>query len=236
MLPDPFSLVFRDTLDSTNDEARRQSAAGAGHGTVVMAARQDAGRGRRGRAWASLPGNLHCSLLLDPGPERNLAPQLAFVAALGLWDALAELLPAASFRLKWPNDVLCGGRKIAGMLLEWAEPMVILGVGVNIAQAPAQFPATCLKTQGSEAAPADVLASFCAKLPPWYQTWREQGFVPIRQAWLARCSGIGEAVTARLADDSVLEGRFNGLDVDGALLLETAQGTIRRVLAGEVYF
>src|SRR6202012_4529469 len=91
MLSQPFRLEQRDKIDSTNDEARRLAAAGFGHGTVVSAVEQSAGRGRRGRAWMSPPGNLHCSILLDRGPEPALAPQLTFVAAVALRDALADL-------------------------------------------------------------------------------------------------------------------------------------------------
>lgn len=237
-LPPPFSLVALEQTDSTNDEAKRAAERGAGHGTVILAAEQTAGRGRRGRSWVSPRGNLHCSLLLHPGASPAAAPQLAFVAAIALRDALAELAPQASFQVKWPNDILCGGRKIAGMLLESAPPWIVLGVGVDVVHAPdpALYPATCLRLCGSGAEPFDVLAGFCAHLAPWYDTWGSQGFVPIRQAWLAHAAGIGGPVTARLADDRSLTGRFVGLDEGGALLVETPDGDVKTVLAGDVFF
>ena len=135
-LPPPFSLVAVDRIDSTNDEARRLVAQGAGHGTVIWAKEQTAGRGRRGRAWVSPPVNIHCSIVLHPGPSLAHAPQLTFVAAVALRDALAEFLPSAPFQCKWPNDLLVAGRKVAGMLLEVAGPWIILGVGVNVAHTP----------------------------------------------------------------------------------------------------
>ena len=237
-LPQPFSLVALERVDSTNDEAIRLGAQGAGHGTVVWAREQTAGRGRRGRNWVSPAGNLHCSMLLHPGRSMADAPQLAFVAAVALQEALAELAPRASFQCKWPNDILCGGRKIAGMLLEASLPWVVLGVGVNLIHAPdpAFYPATCLRQAGSNAEPADMLAGFCERLAVWYERWLAEGFSPVRAAWLAHGFGLGKPVTVRLADGAVLEGRFFGLDEGGALLLEAPDGSRRPVLAGDVFF
>jgi BirA family biotin operon repressor/biotin-[acetyl-CoA-carboxylase] ligase len=238
MLPPPFRLEQRDKIDSTNDEARRLAAAGFGHGTVISAIEQSAGRGRRGRAWMSPPGNLHCSILLDSGPEPALAPQLTFVAAIALRDALADLALTSDFRVKWPNDVLCAGAKISGMLLEQAEELIIVGVGVNVVAHPdaALYPATSLAKAGSGADAMDVLTGFCERLGHWHETWRAEGFAPIREAWLEVAVGLGQTVTARLADDSVLEGRFAGLGLDGALEMAEGNNQIRRILAGDVFF
>ncbi|HIJ37518.1 MAG TPA: biotin--[acetyl-CoA-carboxylase] ligase [Rhodospirillaceae bacterium] len=237
-LPPPFLLVTLDQTDSTNDEVKRRAAAGAQHGLVVMASSQTAGRGRRGRQWESPPGNLHCSLLIDPGPNPGLAPQLAFVAAVALQSALAELLPAKSIQVKWPNDILCGGHKIAGMLLELASPWVVLGVGVDIAEAPSGvlYPATSLRRHGSGAEPEDVLAGFCHYLLPLYQTWRQEGFPPIRNAWLDRVGGIGCPMTVRPTAEQTVEGRFAGLDEQGALLLDRPDGKRITLVAGDVLF
>jgi BirA family biotin operon repressor/biotin-[acetyl-CoA-carboxylase] ligase len=237
-LPPPFSLVTLESVDSTNDEARRAMAQGAGHGTVIWAREQTAGRGRRGRVWVSPPGNLHCTVLLDPGPMPPAMPQLAFVAAVAVRDAVADLAPAAKVTVKWPNDILCGRGKIAGMLLEYAAPLVVLGVGVNVALAPdpALYPAICLRQVGCGANSFDVLVSLCGHLATWYECWRREGFKPIRQAWLARASGLGEAVAVHLADGCTLEGRFADLDQGGALLLESADGERKTVMAGDVFF
>jgi len=237
-LPPPFDLVALGCIDSTNDEARRRALNGAGHGTVVWAKEQTAGRGRRGRTWVSPPGNLHCSVVLHPGATMPDAPQLAFVAAVALREALAELAPAAVFQCKWPNDILCGGRKVAGMLLEAAAPWIILGVGVNLAQAPdpALYPTTCLRQAGSGAEAFDVLAGFCDCLAVWYERWITEGFAPLRAAWLAHGCGLGGPVTVRFADGSMMEGRFFGLDERGALLLDRPDGSRYPVLAGDVFF
>jgi len=238
MLPPPFRLEERGRIDSSNDEARRLAQLGAGHGTVVTALEQIAGRGRRGRAWMSPPGNLHCSILLDPGPDPVKAPQLTFVASVALRDALAELALAADFRVKWPNDVLANGAKIAGMLLEQAGSLVVLGVGVNILAHPeiALYPATSLRKLGAGADTGDVLAGFCSQLGRRYDEWRGHGFAPIRAAWLERAAGKGEMVTARLANDSERHGVFAGLAEDGALELSGDDGVVHRIFAGDVFF
>lgn len=237
-LPAPFRLIELETVDSTNDEARRAASGGAGHGTVVWAHRQTAGRGRRGREWISPAGNLHCSLLLDAGPDPARAPQLAFVAAVAVRAALADLAPAALFQVKWPNDVLCAGRKISGMLLEQSQPFVIAGIGVDVAHAPEPglYPTTCLRQLGSGAEPFDVLSGLVAHFGDWYERWRGQGFAPVREAWLNGAAGLGGPITVRLSDETTLEGTFTGLDAEGVLLLAQADGSQRRILAGDVFF
>lgn len=237
-LPDPFQLIALERVDSTNDEAKRAAQQGAAHGTVVWAKVQTAGRGRRGREWISTEGNLHFSVLLDSGENLSRSPQLAFVAAIAVRAALAELVPAAAFQVKWPNDILCQGRKIVGMLLELSPPWIVLGIGVDIAHAPAPslYPTICLRQLGSGAEPFDVLAGICQHLGTWYARWRRDGFAPIRQAWLTDASGLSEPVTVRLSDGETLEGRFAGLDVEGALLLDKADGEQKKILAGDVFF
>ncbi len=225
----------------------------------MVAVEQTAGRGRRGRGWFSPKGNLHCSIVLDPGPEPARAPELVFVAAVALRQALAELVPTARFACKWPNDILCmsaerdgavalsagrptniGGAKVAGMLLERSGAWVILGVGVNVVAAPppgtALYAATSLAAAGGTADLDAVYAGFTGHLAVEYDLWRGEGFAPVRRTWLDHAIGVGQAVTVRLADTSVLEGRFGGLDAAGALLLDAADGTRRPVLAGDVFF
>jgi len=238
LLPPPFSLVSLAAVDSTNDEARRRILSGAGHGLTVTAAEQSAGRGRRGRVWHSPLGNLHCSFVLEVGQNFAAAPQLAFVSAVALREALAEMAPNAPFRCKWPNDLLCQGKKLAGMLLEAAPPYVILGVGVNLVDAPspALYPTTSLRALGSNAEPLDLLTLFAERLGLWHGRWMAEGFTPVRQAWLEHAQGVGEGVTVRLSDGSELFGLFSGLDPDGALLLDQADGTCRPILAGDVFF
>jgi BirA family biotin operon repressor/biotin-[acetyl-CoA-carboxylase] ligase len=237
-LPAPFVWHRRERIDSTNDEARRLAADGHGHGTVVSAVEQSAGRGRRGRVWSSPPGNLYCSILLDPGDNPAAAPQLTFVAALALRDALAEMRLSTDFRVKWPNDILCDGAKIAGMLLEQSGKLIILGVGVNIVAFPDQplYPTTCLRQIGSGAGFEDVLNGFCGQLHRRYCQWRDQGFASIRADWLAVARGVGETITARLADGREMTGIFSGLSADGALQMSDDDGVNQQILAADVFF
>lgn len=235
-----FRLQRFTRVGSTNDEAKRLAGEGHGHGTMVMADEQTEGRGRRGRAWFSPIGNLFCSILLDRGPDPVRSSELVFVAAVSLREALEAVTPGATFVCKWPNDILCNGGKISGMLLEMAPPLVILGVGVNVVAGPpadmSQYPATCLADAGSKADAQTVCAVFGDRLAYWYDTWRTDGFDPIRRAWLNHAVGMGKPVTVRLADATVLEGHFGGLDANGALLLDTPDGTRRPVMAGDVFF
>src|ERR1700727_2136985 len=136
-----FNVQHHERLESTNDEARQLAAAGAPHGTVVHADEQSAGRGRFGRTWYSPPGNLYLSVLLrlDRPPERT--PELSFVAAITVADAVDALLPKQSrATLKWPNDVLVNDGKIAGILLENADGAQIVGIGLNVLEAPRNPP------------------------------------------------------------------------------------------------
>jgi BirA family transcriptional regulator, biotin operon repressor / biotin---[acetyl-CoA-carboxylase] ligase len=242
-LPQGFRLLHFATIGSTNDEAKALARGGAADGTLVWADEQTAGRGRRGRAWASPPGNLYLSLVQRPDGTPAHAAQLGFVAALGLGDALLALTgPALRLSYKWPNDLLADGKKLAGILLESETgagervDFVVIGVGTNLASKPegVEFPATSLAEQGfPDVTPARLLAAFIRHFAAWAQRWRAQGFPPVRAAWLARASGIGEEIRVRL-DRSTFTGRFHDLDQDGALLLDGAQGR-RRIAAGEVF-
>jgi BirA family transcriptional regulator, biotin operon repressor / biotin---[acetyl-CoA-carboxylase] ligase len=242
-LPPGFRLHRYDTIGSTNDEAKALARAGAPSGTVVWAGEQTAGRGRRGRTWLSPPGNLYLSLVLRPDEAPARAAQLGFVAALGLGEALTPLAGhALQLRYKWPNDLLANGKKLAGILLESENAtkdrvdFVVVGVGVNLVDAPraVEFPATSLAAEGIVGiTPAALLEGFARHFDVWARRWREEGFAPLRAAWLAAASGLGESVRVRLERQTLL-GRFQGLDDDGALLLEAAEGR-RRIAAGEVF-
>jgi BirA family biotin operon repressor/biotin-[acetyl-CoA-carboxylase] ligase len=242
-LPEGFLLHRHDTVGSTNDEARQLARDGAPEGALVWAATQSAGRGRRGHLWQSPPGNLYLSLVLRPDGPAARAPQLGFVAALALGDALDQLAgPGLQLRYKWPNDLLAGGSKFAGILLEsemaaaGGLDFVIIGIGVNLVSAPRdlEYPATSLADQGvSGVTPAALLEAFATDFVLWAERWRQEGFAPVRAAWLRRASGIGEAIRVRL-EKLTLDGRFLDLDHDGALVLEGSDGR-RRIAAGEVF-
>ncbi len=242
VLPPGWCAVVLDSVGSTNDEARALAEAGAPHGTIVWAGRQTAGRGRRNRDWVSPAGNLYCSAVLRPGCTAAVAGQLAFAVALALGEAVLRLAPGLDIRLKWPNDVLVGRRKTAGILLESSVAadgsidFIIAGTGVNLVSAPSgtAFPATSLTVEGAGGiAPRDLLEAYAEGLDRWLGRWQEDGFVPVRQAWLDRAFGLGEQITMTL-DRETLSGRFADLAASGALVLETADGRSRLVTAGDV--
>jgi BirA family biotin operon repressor/biotin-[acetyl-CoA-carboxylase] ligase len=236
-LPDFYTLRHFATIDSTNDEARRQAASGAPHGLVIWADRQDAGHGRQGRVWQSPPGNLYCSILLRPDRSAAEVAQLSFAAALAVCDTIpARFAP----RCKWPNDVLIDGKKIAGILLESEAAggnvtALIVGTGVNLAAHPAETetPATSLAALGVGIAPADMLGVLCRHFLSWYEIWRAQGFAPLRQAWLGRAHGLGSDIRVRFGVTDA-RGRFVDLDASGALVLENRDGR-RHISAGAVF-
>jgi BirA family biotin operon repressor/biotin-[acetyl-CoA-carboxylase] ligase len=244
-LPDGYVLHAFDRVESTNDEARRLAERGAAAGAVVVAAEQVKGRGRHGRAWVSPPGNLYASLLLRPDCTIAQAAQLSLVASLALAEALVALAPpAADVRVKWPNDVLVRGAKVAGLLLESAAAAhervawVVVGSGVNIASAPANtpYPATALCYEGfPPVTPVHVLERYLGALDGWLERWRGGGFAAVRPAWLALGSGIGDRVRLRLAREEVA-GRFLDVTEQGALLVAQDGDRQRQITAGELLF
>jgi BirA family transcriptional regulator, biotin operon repressor / biotin---[acetyl-CoA-carboxylase] ligase len=235
-------LLAYDEIDSTNAEALRLKRQGERGPLWITAQRQSAGRGRRGRTWVSVPGNLHASLLLtDPGPA-ECWPQLAFVAALAVHDAVVEL--ASEIRplmgLKWPNDLLLSGAKFAGILIEGegAEEAgaVAIGIGINCASHPADagYPATDLSAAGARVTVAALFAALSVKMLGRLAQWnRGNGFATIRADWLARATGLGENIRVALADRE-LAGRFEGLDDAGCMVLITPDGAETVVAAGDV--
>jgi len=251
-LPPGVRLVALERVGSTNDEAKRLAAAGAADGTVVTAREQVAGRGRRGRDWSSPPGNLYLSLLLRPPVATARLPELGFLAAVALTEALAPVVPAPE-RLahKWPNDVLLGGKKLAGILVETAgassASWAVIGLGLNVVSHPsgadlaspavagfakAGRPATSLRAEGATVEAEELLAPVLARMLAWRESWLAHGFAPLRAAWLARACGLGEPISLR-GPAGAETGVFAGLDAEGALLLGVAGG-IKRVSAGEV--
>ncbi|MBL8806595.1 MAG: biotin--[acetyl-CoA-carboxylase] ligase [Rhodospirillales bacterium] len=241
-LPPAYRLVALDAAGSTNDEARTLARDGAADGTIVWARTQSAGRGRQGREWSSPPGNLYMSLVLRPDCPPREAVQLAFVAALGAGGMIGpHARPAAPLRFKWPNDILLGARKVAGILLE-AEgqgerlDFMILGLGVNLVSHPAnaRIPATDIReATGETLAPEAALEGFARHFMDWVTRWHEGGFAPVREAWIAHAAGLGERIEVRLPAETT-HGTFAGLDGHGALLLDTAQGR-RTIAAGDVH-
>jgi len=249
-LPSFFTVHPFETIGSSNDEAKRRAEAGAPEGTLIWAGEQTAGRGRRGRAWSSPPGNLYLSLVVRPDVDMASAAQLGFVCAIALGEAVAALLPegARRIRYKWPNDLLVDGAKVSGILLE-AGPMrelsgggqgpefVVSGIGVNIVSAPTDTPyrATDLQSAGvAGLTPPLLLERFAVRFVAGYRIWRDEGFARVRGSWLAAGHAAGDRLSIRVAENETLDGRFVDLDPDGALLLDLASGERRRISAGDV--
>lgn len=243
-LPQGYALKTFDVIDSTNEEARRMAVAGEGGPVWITADRQSAGRGRRGRAWESPLGNLSATLLIRPDKTPGEAAQLSFVAALAASDVVQSFAGQSRIEVKWPNDVLADGRKIAGILLESASgaggrlEWLAVGIGVNLAAHPegTEFPATSLAAL-DETVPAarDALLRLACAWAKWYETWNARGFRDVRDAWLARASHIGGRIRARLQNEET-SGVFEGIDEAGALILREAQNRTRIIAAGEVFF
>ncbi len=234
VLPDGWTLVALESAGSTNDEAMALADAGAPEGTLVWARQQTGGRGRRGRVWASPVGNLYSSTVLRPDCPAARAAELGFVAAL----AVADIVPAGrDLRVKWPNDVLVDGGKVAGILPESSiapdgrAEHVVMGIGVNVGFAPSlpemRYPGACVG--GTVEAALERLA---AALALRVAEWRRDGFAAVREQWLAKAGPLGLEVDVKLGDELV-RGRYAGMDGEGALLLETAAGP-RRIVAGEL--
>lgn len=233
--------VTYEMLGSTNAEGLARARAGERGALWISARAQDAGRGRRGSTWTSTPGNLFATLLLnDPAPP-PLAPQLSFVAALALHDAVAECAAQIGplLKVKWPNDLLLGGAKLAGILIEGESApafAVVIGFGVNCTAHPdnAAYPATDLAAAGAPVEPARLLTALAQAMQHRLAQWaRGDGFAGIRADWLKRAAGLGQDIRVRLPERE-FSGRFEGLDDAGHLLVRGPAG-LTTVTAGEVF-
>ncbi len=239
-LPAGYRRIAFDRVASTNDEARRFAEAGAGEGLVVTAAIQTAGRGRRGRTWVSPHGNLYASFVLRPPVKPAQAGELGFGIAVAVAEAIEQLAKGALARCKWPNDVLAGGKKIAGILLEsrgTPETLdwLVAGIGLNVAETPekANWPATSLAALGGDPSVERALEMVAGRFDHWYRLWLGAGFAPLREAWLARAHALGETLRIKRNGDE-REGKFVGLDPSGALVLQLADSRRETISYGEV--
>jgi BirA family transcriptional regulator, biotin operon repressor / biotin---[acetyl-CoA-carboxylase] ligase len=242
--PAGYGLLTLAEVDSTNEEARRRARAGEPGPLWITAERQTMGKGRRGRVWIAPPGNLSATLLVRPGRSSAVCAQLSFVAALAAADMLAQTLRGGDIALKWPNDVLAGGKKIAGILLECetaADGMaawLAIGIGVNLKAFPddTDLPATAVAALGATPPPPDdALLDLAAAFAKWYEAWRGGGFAPVREAWIARAHGLGSRIRVRLAREEIT-GVFRDIDDAGALVLGLPGGVTRTIAAGDVFF
>jgi BirA family biotin operon repressor/biotin-[acetyl-CoA-carboxylase] ligase len=238
------TLHYRDQVPSTNELAFRLAQEGALHGEVVVAEQQTRGRGRRGRVWTSPPGgNLYFSAILRPELPPQRAPELTFVAAVAVAQTLREA-GAPGALIKWPNDLLIDGRKVAGILTELsAEPeqvhFVILGIGVNLNTRPSDFPpevaeiaTSLMHVRGRRVPRALFTAALLTRLEEWLDLHAEEGFPTVQKAWRELTGTLGQEVLVK-TERREFTGIAEDVDEAGALLVRTAQGT-ERVLAGDV--
>ena len=245
--PEGYGRRVLEDVDSTNAEAARVAPSLRGP-EWILGLRQSAARGRRGRAWANPEGNFAATLVMPLNGAAELAALRSFVAALALFDALVAVTGRAeAFALKWPNDVLLNGGKLAGILLESAGAggrisHVAIGFGVNLRGAPdpdtlepgALRPVSLLSEAGTDVAPEaflDLLAPAFARHEAQLVTY---GFAPVRAAWLSRAARLGEVITARTGREEV-EGRFETVDAAGNLVLSTPRGRVT-FSAADVFF
>lgn len=252
-----YRLEAHDSVGSTNALALERARDGDPGRLWVVSKRQESGRGRRGRAWATPSGNLAATLLLVDRHELRLAATLGFVAGLALSDALNAVLPDRKisigpdggggrgdrFELKWPNDVLAHGAKLAGILLESTmlderRFGLAIGIGVNIVAHPddVPYPATSLRALGGD---CDAETLFLALSDAWSENsriWDEgRGLVRIRQRWLTRAAGLGSEVAVRV-DGNVVRGVFETIDEDCRFVIRDREGNAIRIAAGDVHF
>ncbi len=235
-------LVAHEILVSTSAEALSLARQGERGPLWITAERQTAGHGRRGREWVSEPGNLYASLLLTNPALAEFWPQLAFVAALAIHDAVVEVAPALRSKLaiKWPNDLLLSGAKFAGILIEGesgGEGVVVLGIGVNCTSHPAiaDHPATDLAAAGASVTPEALFCVLSSKVVGRLAQWNcGEGFTTVRADWLVRAVGLGQEIVVRLPDRELV-GIFEDLDERGALILRRSDGSAATITAGDVF-
>lgn len=234
-------------VDSTLDEARRIAASLAGP-EWILALRQTKARGRRGRTWANPEGNFAATLVLRTQEPPGVAALRSFVTALALRDALVAVgCPSDMLSLKWPNDVLLDGGKLAGILLESVAASggglhLSIGIGVNLRAAPdatsvepgAVRPVSLLGETGCDVAPEAFLDALAQAYGAWEDRFTTYGFAPIRTAWLAQAARLGTVITARTGAEEI-SGTFRDVDIEGQLVLETAK-SVRHIPAADVFF
>ena len=238
-----YHLLSYDVLDSTNEEAKRLAGGGGAHGAVIWAKRQTNGRGRMGRTWISAEGNLFVSILIEPPVALDKCSQLSFVTSVAVAETLEAIVSdPKDIACKWPNDVLCAGKKIGGILLESFQSggrnWLAVGVSINIDTFPehVMFPATCLRDAGVELISAKiVLSRFIHHFIARYDEWANKGFGALEKAWTARAYHLGKPIEV-VVGDTQHEGTYEGIDKEGRLMLKDSKGKVMGITAGDVFF
>ena len=241
LLPQGYRLLHVAEIDSTNAEALRVAVKGERGPLWIWADSQLQGRGRQGRQWESRHGNLYASLLLTLPVRASDCAGLSLAAPVAVRAALLSLLPPdVPVELKWPNDVLLPDGKVAGILLESVagegSTVVVIGCGINVTDAPSatRYGATALARYGVEASAREVLEILARHMDQVVGRWNNgRDFETIRKEWLSACPGVGRRISIKAGADT-MEGMFEGLNTDGALLLRRDGGGLEIVRAGDV--
>ena len=218
---------------STNEDLLVEARSGAPEGTWLRAETQSGGRGRVGRIWVSPPGNLYASTIVRLHAGEPEPATLALVAAVALEDVASAYVGPGLLQLKWPNDLMAGPAKLAGILLERADDAVVVGFGVNLAHYPENLerPVSSLAALGLAAPdPGSFLVDLAEAFARWVARWRSEGLAPVRARWIEHAHPVGTALTA-----NGTQGLFEGLDAQGALLLRRAGGVVDTIRAGDVF-
>jgi BirA family transcriptional regulator, biotin operon repressor / biotin---[acetyl-CoA-carboxylase] ligase len=248
-----YRLVSFNEIGSTSTEAVRAGEAGDVGDVWFAALKQTAGRGRRGRAWETPSGNLAASLLIVPQADPAIAATLGFVAGVALNAALADVLPAGAIRqgldgahrlaLKWPNDVLADGAKLAGILLEANKRSdgrlaIVVGFGVNVVSAPEglPYPATSIQALGVDATAEKIFAALSDSWIAALDLWNGgKGVADVLKQWRAAAAGIGSEVAVS-QDGRVIRGIFESIDDAGRLVVRANDNRLVTISAGDVHF
>lgn len=232
-----FTHKHFDTIGSTQDYAKEMIMRGdAYEGLLISADYQDAGRGRYGRQWLSIRGNLSASLVLKPNVLIECWSQISYVFAVSLFDAIIALgVDERKIALKWVNDILLNGKKLSGILLERVDNYLIVGVGLNIIQAEGleQFDAISLQQIGCEVDAGTLLEKLLATFAQHYALWQQGGFKVFRSLWLNRCVYLGDEICVKQASREI-KGIFVDIDLEGNLVLLQGKQKLL-VKAGEMY-
>jgi BirA family biotin operon repressor/biotin-[acetyl-CoA-carboxylase] ligase len=239
------NIIYREEVGSTNNLAKEEADRGAFHGTVVLAERQMAGKGRRGRIWSSGTNKgIWMSMILRPSFSPQLAPRLTFVAAIAVIRAV-EKVSGIKLELKWPNDVYCRGKKVAGILTEMKAELdlidyVVIGIGFNVNQLEEDFDqelqeiaTSLIMISGRQFNRQELVVNVLREFAYWYQIFAGNGFAPVLSEWKEWDITIGKQVIVKEVTRQY-PGVARGVDEDGNLLVEDDLGKLHRVYSGEV--
>ena len=239
-------IIFYQELSSTQDAAKELARQGAGEGTVVIAETQTHGKGRKGREWSSAPGQgIQISVILRPRLRPSQSIQIPLVAGVAVAQAIIEVTPLKP-RIKWPNDLMIGRKKVGGILTEMNAEIdridyVVLGMGLNVNTPQNLFPgelrdiATSLAEEsGGPVSRVRLVQSFLGEFEDLYEEFTTSGFQAIRERWKTMSNTIGALVELSDMDEGKMKGRVLDMDAEGALLLEKEDKSIERILAGDV--